>query len=224
MSLLSQRFPDIHIEQVLPSTTAGGLYEVVTDRELVYADKSGEHLFVGYIVDTATRQNLTAQHWNEIIKADFNALPFDQAIKIVRGNGSRRLALFEDPLCPFCQKLEQDTQGVTDVTIYTFLFPLEQLHPGATARARQIWCAPDRAAAWSQWMRSQTPAQDQAECKGDPIAANLVLAQKLRVNATPTLIFADGSRVTTAISAAELESHLGPDSHTVASSLTTATR
>ena len=211
LTLLSQRFPNIHINEVRPPTLPGGFYEVITDTQLVYSDKSGDHLFVGSIIDTHTRQDLTAKRWSELNKIDFDSLPFDQAIKTVRGNGARRFAVFEDPLCPYCRKLEQDTHDLTDVTIYTFLFPIEQLHPGATERARQIWCAPDRAAAWSQWILSQesTTASTAATCSQDPLSANVALAKHLRVNATPTLIFVDGSRVTSAISKSELERRLG---------------
>jgi thiol:disulfide interchange protein DsbC len=215
LGLLSQRFPNIHIDEVRPSTLPGGLYEVITDTQLVYSDASGDHLFVGSIIDTHTRQDLTAKRWGEINQVDFDSLPLDQAIKTVRGNGTRRYAVFEDPLCPFCRKLEQETHDLTDVTIYTFLFPIEQLHPGATERAREIWCAPDRSAAWSEWMLSPaSPAPNGApsagtKCSQDPLSANAALAKQLRVNATPTLIFSDGSRVTSAISKDELERHLG---------------
>jgi thiol:disulfide interchange protein DsbC len=226
LSLLTKRFPNIHIDEVRPPTLPGGLYEVITDTQLVYVDRSGDHLFVGSIIDTHTRQDLTAKRWSELNKIDFPTLPFAQAIKTVRGNGSRQLAVFEDPLCPFCRKLEQETKDLTNVTIYTFLFPIEQLHPGATERARQIWCAPDRASAWSQWMLSQAAPSPNtaANCSEDPIAANAALAQRLHINATPTLIFADGSRLASAITETELEHRLQPTSQAVGGSAGSSVR
>lgn len=201
--ILTKRFPDIKIERVMPSVLPG-LYEIITPTEIVYADAGGEHLILGQIMATETRENLTEKRWYEINKIDFNALPFEQAIKIVKGNGRRRLAIFEDPFCPYCQELERDLQGVDDVTIYVFLYPLEQLHPSATDAARDIWCSNDRATAWTEWMLNKK-APSIADCKHTPIEQLAALGEKLRVNSTPTLFFPDGSRLPGAIDADKLE-------------------
>lgn len=200
---LAERYPDIKIERVLPSPLPG-LYEVVTPSEIVYADAKAEHLILGQIMDTRTRENLTEKSWNEINKIDFNALPFEQAIKIVKGDGRRRLAIFEDPFCPYCRELERDLQGIDDVTIYVFLYPLEQLHPGATEATRDIWCASDRAAAWTQWMVNKK-APPVSDCKQTPIEQLVKFGERLRINSTPTLFFPDGSRIPGAIKADRLE-------------------
>ena len=212
--LLSKQFPDIHFRDIRPSATIPGWFEIGTDNELVYSDATGDHIFVGYVVDAHSRENLTAKRWNELNAVDYKTLPLEQAIKTVRGDGSRQLVVFEDPLCPFCRKLEQGIADLTNVTIYTFLFPLESLHPGATVVSRQIWCSSDRTAAWSDWMQrkpedTSTPKSvNGSACDGDPIAQNRALGQQLRINATPTLVFPDGSRVANAISKDDIEKRL----------------
>ncbi len=202
---LAARFPDIKVERVGPSVLPG-LYEVVTPSEIVYSDATGEHLVLGQIMDVKTRENLTQTRWNELNKTDFNALPFEQAIKLVKGQGRRKLAIFEDPFCPYCQELERTLHGLDDVTVYIFLFPLESLHPGASDAARDIWCASDRAAAWSDWMLNKK-APPVADCK-TPIEPLLALGEKLRINSTPTLFFPDGSRVPGAIAPDKLATKL----------------
>jgi thiol:disulfide interchange protein DsbC len=215
LALLAKRFPDIHFRDIHPSATIPGWFEVDAGTELVYSDATGDHLFVGYIVDSHNRENLTAKRWSELTTIDYKTLPLSRAIKTVRGDGSRQLVVFEDPLCPFCRKLEKSMADLTNVTIYTFLFPLESLHPGATVFARQIWCSSDRSAAWSAWMQradgdTSTPKSvDGTVCNDDPIAQNRTLGQQLRINATPTLVFTDGSRISNAISKDEIEKHLG---------------
>lgn len=190
---LKERFPGVEIQQVNPSRWPG-MYEVVTAGEVAYTSADGGLLFSGHVIDTKTHEDLAQKRWNEVNAVDFDKLPFDLAIKTVRGDGSRKLAVFADPECPFCQKLEQELKDVSDVTIYTFLYPLESIHPGASERAVNIWCSEDRNLTWTSWMlRRQVPAG--LACEGNPVATLVELGSKLRISSTPTLFFPDGHRV-----------------------------
>ncbi|HWW78827.1 MAG TPA: DsbC family protein [Steroidobacteraceae bacterium] len=199
---LHERIPDLQVESIHKSPLAG-LYELNTGEELLYTN-DGTLIFAGRIVDSKSREDLTAARWNELNAIDFNALPFDLAIKSVRGDGSRKLAVFADPLCPYCRQLEQEMQGVTNVTIYTFLFPLETLHPGASVKAVEIWCSKDRSSAWSKWMLQKTEPGD-TRCTGAPIDKLQALGQKIRIDSTPTLFTTDGKRTRGAIKHNEIE-------------------
>jgi thiol:disulfide interchange protein DsbC len=201
---LRAQFPGVAVDSVQMSADMPGWYEVMTRDELVYADVEGRHLFVGKVVDIGTQADLTAKRWNELNRIEFSSLPLDQAIATVRGDGSRKLAVFADPFCPYCEQLEKDLQGITDVTVYTFLYPLERVHPGATEAARDIWCAPDRANSWTQWMLNHK-APTRQECSDTPLAVLGALGDKLRINSTPTLIFQDGTRFAGAIPAQQME-------------------
>ena len=199
---LHERIPELEVESIHKSPVAG-LYEVNTGAELLYTN-DGTLIFAGRIVDSKSREDLTAARWNELNAIDFNALPLDLAIKSVRGDGSRKIAVFADPLCPYCRQLEQEMQGVTNVTVYTFLFPLESLHPGASVKAVAIWCSKDRSSAWSKWMLQKTEPGD-TRCTGAPIDKLQALGQKLHVDSTPTIFTADGKRTRGAIKHNEIE-------------------
>jgi thiol:disulfide interchange protein DsbC len=207
---LRERIPDLRVDQIHKSPMAG-LYEVNTGQELVYTNDAATLIFVGRIVDTKTREDLTAQRWNDLNAIDFSSLPFDLALKTVKGDGSRKLAVFADPLCPYCRQLEQEMQGLNNVTVYTFLFPLESIHPGSTVKATQIWCSKDRNAAWSKWMlKNADPGNP--HCDGAPVAKLQTLGEKLRIDSTPTLFASDGRRIRGAIRHDDLE-HVLADSH-----------
>ena len=205
---LAQLYPGSTVEAVHASGLIPGWFEVVTPDEILYTDADANHLLVGKLVDTHTKEDLTAKRLNALHAIDFQGLPFDLAVRIVRGNGSRKLAIFEDPLCPYCRQFEQNIGSLDDVTIDVFLFPLEELHPGATIKARAIWCADDRASAWNAWMHDRTEPRA-ADCKTDPLATLQTLGRKLKVYGTPTMFFADGHRKEGAISREELERELG---------------
>jgi thiol:disulfide interchange protein DsbC len=211
LATLRARFPEIKLVRVAPSPWPG-MVEVYTPSELVYASEDGKLLFVGKVVDTVTRDDLTAKSLGESQRIDFNELPLEDAIKLVKGNGSRKLAIFEDPRCPFCQQLDKTLQDVDDLTVYLFLFPLEDLHPGATVTSQRIWCSSDRAAAWTQWMQTkQEPAT--ATCEHTPISDLAKLGEKLKVNSTPTLFMPDGSRIPGAVERSVIESRLKQQSN-----------
>ena len=190
------------IEQVV-KTAYPGLYEVVFNKQIAYTNEDGSFLLVGNLVDVNSGRNLTQQRLRNLTAISFAALPLDLAIKSVHGRGTRTLAVFSDPLCPFCQKLELELAKLKDVTIYTFLTPFEQQHPGASAKSRAIWCAPDRAQAWQAFMvKAVQPAP--RKC-ADPIAKLVELGDKYGFNSTPTLIFADGAVVQRTLTAAQIE-------------------
>ncbi|MDD5250524.1 MAG: DsbC family protein [Rhodocyclaceae bacterium] len=178
-----------------------GLYEVVVGGDVLYTDKKANYFLLGDVIDAKSRKNLTEERKNKLAQIKFSDLPFDMAVKQVRGNGKRIFATFEDPHCGYCKKLAHELQGMTDVTIYTFLFPI--LSPDSSEKARNIWCAHDKAKAWNDWMLNGVePAAAKCDAPTDKVVA---LGRRLNVRGTPTIFFTDGSRVPGFIPAAQIE-------------------
>ena len=181
-----------------------GLYEVRVDSELLYTDEKMNYIITGSIIDGKTMQNITEKRQRDLSAIKWENLPLDSAIKTVRGNGKRTLAIFADPNCGYCKRFEKDLAKVNDVTIYTFLYPI--LSEDSQEKSKAIWCAADKSKAWSDAMRNGAiPAMSKCET---PIAKNLELGRKYRVSGTPTLIFHDGQRVPGQIPLAQLEKML----------------
>lgn len=184
----------------------GGIYEVLVRGELYYVDAGVNFVISGRMFDARTREDLTQKRLDTALKVDFKALPFDRAIKTVRGNGSRVLVTFEDPNCPYCKRLWQNMQTLNNVTIYTFLYPI--LSSDSMEKSKAIWCAKDRAAAWDDYMvQGKTPPAAAADCK-TPLEQNLALGRDYGINGTPTIIFPDGSRGAGAIPMEALEQRM----------------
>jgi len=182
-------YPNTTIKEVRKSQLAG-LYEVVMGNNVAYTDASGRFFLFGHLFDMQQQVDLTAQRRLTARKAEFPRQFLGNAIKTVKGNGSRVVAIFSDPDCQYCRKLEGELARLDNVTIYTFLYPLEQLHPEAKTKAIAVWCAPDRTTAWTDAvMTGRTPKLVACE---NPVNDNLVLGSRLGVTGTPTLIAADG--------------------------------
>ena len=204
--LLETKFPGAAIGSVVRSPYFG-LYEVQFDERIVYTDAEVTYIVVGSIFDANNKQNLTEARLRELNRVAWDALPLELAFKRVKGNGTRKLALFADADCPYCKRLEADLRRLDDVTIYTFLFPIDQLHPDASRKSAVIWCAPDRAKAWDEFFASGKLPANKGDCP-TPIKDTARLGDRLHVSATPTLVFADGTIVPGAIPLAQLESEI----------------
>lgn len=184
-------------------TDYAGLYEVVLKNgQLVYTDARSSFIIEGSIIDTATRRDITQARMNQLSAIDFSSLPLDQAVKIVKGKGTRVIATFEDPNCGYCKRLGKDLAQMDDVTIYTFLYPI--LSEDSRTKSDNIWCAQDKGKTWTAWVvDGKEPGA--ASCDTTTIARNVELGQRLRINGTPTIFLADGSRIGGYLPRAELE-------------------
>jgi thiol:disulfide interchange protein DsbC len=188
-------------------TPYAGLYEVVAGGQIVYTDKNGEYLIFGQVFNTRTTQNLTKERLEIVNKIKFNDLPFENALKLVKGDGKRVIAIFEDPNCGYCKHFRQTTlKDIDNVTVYTFI--LNILSEDSLAKSNAIWCSPDRNKAWDEWMlNGKMPASTAAKCE-TPHAKVSAVAQKYGINATPAIFFADGTRISGAVDLAALEAKL----------------
>ena len=203
---LAERIPQMEKIDEVQATAMPGLYEVRIGTDIFYTDAKGNYLIQGELIDTRARRNLTEDRINKLSAVDFAALPFKDAFTIVRGDGKRKVAVFEDPNCGYCKRFERDMQNVDNVTVYLFLYPI--LSPDSAEKSRNIWCAKDRTTAWEDYMvRDKTPAA--ATCDTSALQRNLAFGKKYKITGTPTLIFADGSRVPGAIPAKDVEKRLG---------------
>ena len=202
---IAEKFPEAGSNIEVTKTTFGW-YEVYAGGRLFYTDEDVNYFFLGNIVEAKSMSNITAQRLQKLSAIKFESLPLDIAIKTVRGNGKRKVAVFSDPDCPYCKRLEKDIANVTDVTIYTFLYPIPSLHPDAARKSKAIWCAPNRQKAWDDYMLRGVLAADKS-CDS-PIDEIQAVGQKYKMNGTPTLVFADGRVVPGAIPTSDMETYL----------------
>ncbi|HWR76608.1 MAG TPA: DsbC family protein [Thiobacillus sp.] len=200
---LTQQFPGATISSV-QKTPYSGLFEVYLDGQLIYVDAKAQYVFTGDVIDLKNRTNLTQARLNKLQAVKWDTLPLNNALKTVKGSGARKLAVFSDVDCPYCRKFEAELAKVDNITVYTFLYPIEGLHPKAVQASKQIWCAPDRNKAWDDYITHGTVPNNDGKCS-NPVDATIALGGKLKVSGTPTLFFANGQRVPGMVPAAQLE-------------------
>ncbi|MGV8804071.1 MAG: DsbC family protein [Polaromonas sp.] len=203
---LAARLPALSKIDEVSKTPMNGLYEIrVNDSDILYTDAEGNFLLQGNLIDTRAKRNLTEERIEKLSAVAFDTLPLKDAFVQVRGNGKRVMAVFADPNCGYCKRFERDLQKVDNVTIHTFLIPI--LSPDSVEKSRNIWCAKDKGKAWSDWMVNGQAAA-KASCDTAPLERNLAFSKKYKITGTPTVFFADGTRVPGAISTQDIEKQL----------------
>ena len=192
----------VKVDSVI-KTPYGGLYEVRVGSDILYTDEKAQYLFVGNVIDAKSGTNYTKARTDELSKIKFSDLPLESALKMVKGDGKRVIAVFEDPNCGYCKRFRKTLAGMDNITVYTFLYNI--LSEDSTVKSKNVWCSADRNKAWDDWMlNGKAPSAAPANC-ATPNEKILALGQKLRVNGTPAIFFADGSRVPGAMDAKGLE-------------------
>jgi len=184
---LKAAYPKTQFDKI-STTPIQGIYEVQMGKNIAYTDATGRYFVFGNLFDMKTQTDLTDSKRKELNKIEFSKLPLSDAIKTVKGKGERKLAVFADPNCGYCKRLEGEFEKLDNVTIYTFLIPI--LSPDSAVKARNVWCANDRAGAWKKLMVNGESITS-PECD-TPIERNLAVSRSYGVSGTPTLVAMDG--------------------------------
>jgi thiol:disulfide interchange protein DsbC len=171
--------------------------------QVIYVDATGSYVFQGSVYEVRTQRDLTEERLRKLNAIKFESLPLDLAVKVQRGNGKRVLAMFSDPYCPACRQFERSLAQIDNITVYVFMYPV--IRPENTDHSRMVWCAPDRAKAWLELAAAAKPKlPDAAPGCGDPVDKVVKLGRGLAINSTPTLILANGERLSGGLAAADL--------------------
>lgn len=199
---LTERLPNLPKIDEISKTPMNGLFEIRMGNDVMYSDAEGNFLIQGALIDVKQKRNITEERIEKLSAVPFDQLPLKSAFTQVRGNGKRKLVVFADPNCGYCKRFEKDLQKLENVTIYHLLYPI--LGEDSKTKSKNIWCAKDKAKSWNDWMINGTTPTT-ANCDASTVDSIVEFGKKQRITGTPTLFFADGSRVPGAVPMAQVE-------------------
>lgn len=202
-------FPDFPSIKEVKLMDNLGLYEVITEpTNVFYFDKGLNFIIIpnGGVIDMKSKQNLSQYSLSKIYPTYFKNLNYADAIKEVRGKGTRKLVVFADVNCGYCKKLFSETQSLKDITIYTFLVDILDSKPSAI----NVWCSKDSAKALEDlYLTGKAAATATGKClTNNPIDRNGKLARDIGISGTPSLMFASGKFVPSYIPLEAIEEEL----------------
>ena len=197
---LTKQHPNLKIENI-QATEMKGIYSGSMDGQVVYVGEDTQHILIGSMFRLSDQKNLTKDLMLKQNSIDWKKLPLQDAVKMVRGNGKRQIAVFSDPNCPYCKQLETELTKLNDVTIYTFIYPIKTQ---SIAVSKQVFCEKDPALAWSNLIAKGIQPSSKKTC-ANPIERNLSLGKSLALNGTPAIIFSNGFKMMGAYPAQEIE-------------------
>lgn len=180
------------------------LFEIISQGNVYYTDTNAEYLLYGHLIDPKRKLDLTKVALDNAARKKLKSIPFKNAIVSGDLKSKKGIIVFTDPDCPYCKRLEPALQQLKGVKIYTFLFPLMQLHPRAKAHSEAIWCSEDRETTMTAIMINNQDLSPPVGCTS-PVMDNLRLGQQLGVTGTPTIFRLDGARWSGAPDAKQLE-------------------
>lgn len=199
------RYPKTRVDS-FALTPFKGLFEAAVGKEVIYFDKTARFVLSGRLLDMDLGKDLTEARLKDLRRVSFKDLPLEKAVKTVNGSGKRKLVVFTDVDCPFSRRLAQTLYDLKDTTVYTFLFPLESLHPEARGKSDAVWCSPNPQEALDKALKGENLPKDSAkDTCSSPVSDILALAKKLGIAGTPTLINEAGDRTSGALPLDKLE-------------------
>lgn len=208
---LKKKYPDIKIESFQP-TPIKGVYEMVTDKGLIYYAPEAESIILGDII-TKDGKNITQRRREEISQRNeamllemAKTLPLDKALKI--GTGRHTVIEFTDPNCSYCRKAFQVLAPKEDLTRYIFFFPLSK---ASEDKVKHILCAPDRVGAYKEVFSGQFDTKPLASCENAEVTALMKShrEQGVRLGVEGTPFFIIDGHIVAGANIPEIEKLLG---------------
>ena len=183
------KYPSTQIKSVEESPIYG-IYEISMGNNIAYTVKEGRYFLFGHVYDMHTQTDLTASKVSasstENAKAEWPKKYLDQALVIKKGSGENVFAVFTDPNCGYCQKLEVELDKLDNVTIYKFIIPML----GNKSESISIWCSENPKQTLKNKMLNGKGVV-MASCN-NPIQKNLDLAEEMGIRGTPFMIKPNG--------------------------------
>jgi thiol:disulfide interchange protein DsbC len=181
--------PDRIAESVIP-----GLYEVSYGPDVLYISKDGRYVLEGDLLNTQTRENLTETIRSSARLKLLSAVDPKSMIIYAPKQVKHTVTVFTDVDCAFCRKLHSQIADYNKygIAIRYLAFPRTGVNTESYYKAVSVWCSPDRKAALTRAKLGEPLKRLSCD---NPVRQQMALADRLGVNATPTLILDDGSLI-----------------------------
>ena len=190
-----------------------GIWEVDVARDgktyPIYLDYSLKYLFNGQFIRLADMENLTGRRYQDLNRVDVSSIPLKDAILMGSKSGKKKVIVLTDPTCPYCVKLHAEIKKAVakdpEVAFYVMPYPRNRNDKATYARCLSVVCSKSENLLDDAYAGKELPAPS---CKSDAVDETMKLADRLKIQGTPTMILPDGRLISGSMDADALLSLL----------------
>ena len=178
----------------ITETPVKGLYEVLTNRGVLYSTADGKYLVQGTLLDLQNKENLTEVALGKLRIEGVKQFS-DSMIVYPAKDEKYKVTIFTDITCGYCRKLHRELDDYLDagITVQYLAYPRAGIPSKGFDDLQDIWCAKDNAKAMTD-AKSGKDVVDVAACDA-PIKEQFEMGQSFGINGTPAIILEDGTLI-----------------------------
>ena len=204
--------PDLQLSDVKPSEIPGFYTATINGGPSVYISVDGRYLLSGsaFEISDSGLIDLQDKALLPVRKAAVAQLNVaDQIVFKPAGATKAVVHVFTDVDCGYCQKLhaEMADYHAAGIEVRYLAYPRAGIGSESYRKIASAWCAEDKNDAMTRLKQRQSIPEN--VCKGNPVAKQFALGQKLGVSGTPALLLEDGTLLPGYLNADRLAAELG---------------
>lgn len=205
--------PDLQYGTPQPSPMTG-LYEVqVVDGPLLYVSQDGARFIAGDLFEVQDAgqgfSNLAEVQRQQERKELIAAVKPEDMIIFAPPDPKATVTVFTDVDCGYCRKLHKEIPELNrlGIAVHYLAFPRQGLSSPSYRKIATAWCATDRQQTLTRLKNGEKVPEN--VCNPNPVAAQMLLGERIGVSGTPALVLEDGTLIAGYRPAKELAHLLG---------------
>ena len=177
-----------------------GVWEVDVAREgrtyPVYMDYSLKFLFNGQFIRLSDMENLTGLRYQDLNRVDVSSIPLKDAIVVGNRKAKKGIIVLTDPTCPYCVKLHGEMKKAVEkdpeAAFFVMPYPRNAKDKATYRKCLAVVCSMSEKLLDDAYAGKELPAPS---CKSTAVDETMKLADRLKIEGTPTMILPDGRMI-----------------------------
>jgi len=177
-----------------------GVWEVDVARDgktyPIYLDYSRRYLFSGEFIRLGDMANLTGLRYQDLNRVDVSSIPVRDAIRVGSPSAKKTVIVLSDPTCPYCVKLHGEMKKAVakdaDVAFLVMPYPRNPNDKATYRKCQAAVCEKSEKLLDDAFSGKELPAPS---CESDAVNETIRLAERLKIQGTPSMILPDGRLV-----------------------------
>ena len=162
----------------------------------LYLDYSLKYLFNGQFIRLSDMANLTGSRYRDLNRVDVASIPTQDAIRIGNPDAKKTVIVLSDPTCPYCVKLHGELKKAAakdpGVAFLVMPYPRNSRDKATYRKCQAVVCSKSGKMLDDAYAGKELP---EPTCTTGAVDETIRLAERLKIEGTPTMILPDGRMI-----------------------------